>query len=105
MDIQNVRNSIKDGSFRVSDHAVDEMQEDDLDLNNVLHSVENGEIIEEYPESRIAPSCLIFGNDYETKPVHSVWGYFKKKLFSVLVTVYRPSQEEWLEDNKTRRLK
>ena len=105
MDTQDIRDSVRNGNFKVSDHAFDEMQEDDLDLENVLHSLENGEIIEQYPKSRIAPSCLINGVDYEDNSVHSVWGFFKEKLFSVLVTVYKPSNEEWRDDNKTRRNK
>ena len=103
MNIDEISNSIQNGNYKVSDHAFDEMDEDNLDLENVLHSVENGEIIEDYPKSRIAPSCLISGNDYESNPVHSVWGYFKEKLFSVLVTVYKPNETEWMDDKKTRR--
>ena len=103
LNIDEIRNSIKVGNYKVSDHAFEEMDADNLDLDSVLHSVENGEIIENYPKSRIAPSCLINGVDYESKPVHSVWGYFKEKLFSVLVTVYKPNPEEWTEDNKQRR--
>ena len=45
MDTQDIRDSVRNGNFKVSDHAFDEMQEDDLDLENVLHSLENGEII------------------------------------------------------------
>lgn len=105
MNIQDIRDSVRNGNFKVSDHAFDEMNEDDLDLENVLHSLENGEIIEQYPKSRIAPSCLINGIDYEENPVHSVWGFFKEKLFSVLVTVYKPNNDEWMDDNKTRRKK
>jgi Domain of unknown function (DUF4258) len=92
MNIDEIRNSIQSGNYKVSDHAFEEMDEDNLDLNTVLHSVENGEVIEDYPKSRIAPSCLINGNDYDRNPVHSVWGYFKEKLFSVLIThlTHRP---------------
>jgi hypothetical protein len=70
-------------------------------LDNVLQSVENGEIIEDYPKSRISPSCLISGMDYESNPVYSVWGYFKEKLFSVLITVYKPNQTEWMDEKET----
>ena len=103
MRIEDIWNSIQSGNYKVSEHAFEEMDEDNLDLENVLHSIENGEIIENYPKSRIAPSCLISGTDYESNAVHSVWGYFKEKLFSVLITVYIPNQNEWKEDNKTRR--
>ena len=81
------------------------MSEDNLGLADVLYSVENGEIIEDYPESRIAPSCLILGKDFDYNSIHSVWGYFQDTSYSVLITVYKPNKKEWMDDQKTRRVK
>ena len=101
--IENILRAIREDQFRISNHAVEEMENDDLDLYNVLHSIEKGEIIEEYPESRITPSCLILGIDTKSNPVHSVWGYFEERYYSVLITVYKPNRREWMEDFKPRR--
>jgi len=103
--IEDILRTIREDQFRISNHAVEEMENDDLDLENVLYSVEKGKIIEEYPKSRITSSCLIFGMDTKFNPIHSVWGFFEEKYYSVLITVYIPNQNEWMEDFKTRRSK
>ncbi len=101
--IESILRTIRENQFRISNHAVEEMENDGIYLDDVLHSVEKGEIIEEYPKSRITQSCLLLGMDTKSKPVHSVWGYFEEKFYSALITVYRPNRKEWMEDFKTRR--
>jgi hypothetical protein len=104
MNIEEIKKSIQNGNYRITEHAFEEMEEDNLDLDNILYSVNNGEIIEDYPNSRITPSCLIYGNDHQSNPIHSVWGFFKEKLFSVLITVYKPDPSKWSHDFKTRKI-
>ena len=63
----------------------------------------HGEIIEEYPEDRPYPSCLVYGDTFGGEPVHSVWAYNEESGFAVIITVYRPDPTRWKPDWKTRR--
>lgn len=67
-------------------------------------SVFQGEIIEDYPDDKPYPSCLIYGNTFSQKPVHSVWAYNQENRWAVVITVYRPDPQRWI-DWRTRRPK
>ena len=95
--------AIRTNRVRITDHADEEAQNDRLILDEILHSVENGEIIEDYPEDKPFPSCLIYGNGSDGSPIHSVWAYNDGNGWAVLITVYRPDPTEWT-DWKVRKL-
>jgi len=48
---------------------------------------------------------LILGKNLKGEPIHSVWAYNVETKASVLITVYRPHPERWMEDWRTRRKK
>jgi hypothetical protein len=102
MIIDLIRQAINANRYRISKHAVIEMRNDEFDLDDVLLSVENGKVIENYPEDKRSPSCLIFGYSYNERSIHSVWGYMEQ--VAICITVYQPDPKEWI-DNETRRKK
>jgi len=100
--IENIKEAIRLKKIKVTDHAFEEMQNDRLKLEDVYISVLNGEIIEFYAKDRPYPSCLIFGKNFLGEPIHSVWAYYEKTGWSILITVYRPEPERWI-NSKIRR--
>ncbi len=103
INIDDIIESIKAGKVRITDHADDEAQADDLLFEDIVISVQRGEIIEQYPDDKPYPSCLIYGKNFKSEPIHSVWAYNVEVKASVLITVYRPDLKRWMEDWKTRR--
>jgi hypothetical protein len=97
MEIGNVIEAIKNKRFRVTDHADEEANADRLSLDDILISVLGGEIIEDYPDDSPYSSCLILGKTASGEPVHSVWAYNIENRWTVLVTVYRPDPQRWIE--------
>lgn len=95
--IDDIRSALLKENFRVSDHADEESKNDNLVFEDILFSVMNGEIIENYPDDRPFPSCLIYGKNSMGEPIHTVWGYKREKESSVLITVYRPDPERWID--------
>jgi hypothetical protein len=67
MKIDNIIEAIHKGRLRISDHADEEAEADDLTFDEVYFSVLHGEIIEDYPHDGLYPSCLkydmTFGGD------------------------------------------
>lgn len=102
MKLSQILESIKSGKIRISDHADEEAQTDNLLLEEILESVRVGEIIEDYPEDKPYPSCLIFGKTSKGDPIHSVWGYNQNNGWAVLITVYRPDSSRWIDWKKRR---
>jgi hypothetical protein len=75
MNINSIRDAIQRGHVRISDHADEEAEADQLMFDEIYFSILHGEIIEDYPDDKPYPSCLIFGMTLSGDPVHSVWAY------------------------------
>ena len=59
----------------------------------------SGEIIEEYPDDKYSPSCLIYGKTEVGRDLHIQVTY---PPTVVVITVYGPDPKEWV-DCRTRR--
>ena len=103
MDINNIINAIRNKRIRITDHADEEAENDKLTFEKIYFSVFNGEIIEDYPDDKPYPSCLIYGETFSGEPVHSVWAFNEQTQWAVLVTVYRPDPDKWTEGRKRRK--
>ncbi|NTV45905.1 MAG: DUF4258 domain-containing protein [Chlorobiales bacterium] len=102
MQIENLLDTIRNNRIRITDHTDEETHSDQLTFEEVIIRVVNGEIIEDYPTDKPFPSCLIYGENYKREPIHSVWAYNPENKWAVLITVYRPDPDRWI-DWKTRR--
>jgi hypothetical protein len=103
MDIAEIVEAMRLGRIRVTDHADEEAEADQLTFDEIYCSVLHGEIIEEYPTDRPYPSCLIYGQTFRGDPVHSVWAYNERNGWAVLITVYRPDPDLWINRRERRR--
>ncbi len=52
------------------------------------------EIIEEYPDDKYSPSCLIYGKRKRGKNLH-IQVSLPPKV--VVITMYKPDLEEWID--------
>lgn len=57
---------------RVTQHAQQEMVEEDVTLDEVLQVVATGQILEYYPEHRRGACCLLFGRTRLGRVLHTV---------------------------------
>ena len=97
MNIEIIINAIRNSRVRITDHADEEAVDDCLSYEEIYFSVTYGEVIENYPSDKPYPSCLILGKNFSDEPIHSVWGYNPENLWAVLITVYRPDSERWID--------
>ena len=63
--------------------------------------IEEGSIIEDYPEDARGHSCLVLGHGITRRAVHVVCS--PKMEYLVIITVYIPNREQWSIDFRTRR--
>ncbi len=68
----------------------------------ILESVESYEVIDAYPSDKYLPSYLVFCR-HEGSVFHALFAADVQGKNVRLVTAYRPSEEEWEPDLKTRR--
>lgn len=97
MNLAWIHDAIRLDRIRITNHAVEEAEDDRLLLDEILASVLSGELIEDYPRDKPYPSCLIYGRNQEGQAIHSVWAYNEDTDWAVLVTVYRPDPARWID--------
>jgi hypothetical protein len=102
IEIHSIIESIKARKFRITDHADEEAYNDQIPLSKALDTISLGEILEQYPDDKPYPSCLIFSKLESGDPVHTVWAFNRATNSSVLITTYRPDPRKWI-DGKIRR--
>ncbi|MBI4483742.1 MAG: type II toxin-antitoxin system HicA family toxin [Acidobacteria bacterium] len=56
-----------------------------------------------HPDDRPCPSCLIYGNSFNGEPIHSVWAHNQGSQWAVLITVYRPDPNRWIDWRRRRK--
>ena len=94
MDIGAIQEKIRLGDYRFSDHAIKRMIERAIRRTEVEETVNNGAIIEEYPEDKYSPSCLIYGQTLVKRDLH-IQASLPPKV--VIITVYEPDPSEWID--------
>lgn len=99
--ISMLRSLAKRRLIKWTTHCAARIQERGILRTEILCGIENGEIIEQYPEDFPYPSCLILGLEKLNKPLHIVVGC--DKAFIYIITAYYPDNMKWEGGFKTRK--
>ena len=102
MDIKDIAELIEQGCLQWKRHALERMMERGILRSSVKHILVEGKIIEQYPDDKPFPSCLILGFLNEN-PLHVVVGLDQKDRWCYIITVYRPDFNHFEQDFKTRK--
>lgn len=89
-------------SVKFSGHALRRMFERSLSLEEVIFTIQAGEMIAVYPDDKPYPSELRLGW-VRDRPVHVVVAQNQENNECYVITAYVPSLEIWNDDFKTRR--
>jgi hypothetical protein len=85
----------------ITRHSKKRMEERGIKVDDVLHCIDSGEIIEQYEDDKPLPSCLILGKDMKNEGIHIVVS--KDEEYIYLITAYCPDDTRWEIDLKTRK--
>lgn len=96
-----LREKCDNGTVIWSDHIIKRLQERILYREDVYNVLNNGKIIEQYPNSYPHPSCLMSGNDLNGNPLHIVVAC--KDNLVTMITAYFPTTDKFEDDLETRK--
>ena len=73
-----------------------------IHVDEVLRTLQAGEIIEKYHQDKPCPSCLVLGRTGEGRPLHVVCAPVPTERKLIIVTVYQPDPARWDAEFKRR---
>lgn len=95
-----IRTQAAERAIRITDHAREEMEEESITLAEVLEAIAHGQIIENYPDHKRGPCCLLYGLTARKRPLHVVCTTSLPKL--VIITAYVPVPPKWIAPTERR---
>ena len=93
--IDEIIKKIREGLYEYSQHAVDQSVVRIISNKEIREAIEHGKIIEDYPDDKYGPSCLIYGKTENGRPIHVQCSYPSRSLIKI-ITVYEPKFTLWI---------
>jgi hypothetical protein len=81
--------------IRITQHAHQEMAEENITLDEVLKAIASGSILENYPAHRRGACCLLNGIARKGRPLHIV-------CTTASATLYKPRPPKWVTSAQRR---
>ncbi len=99
--IEQIRAKISENAFEFTRHAADQSILRKITISEVREAIQNAQIIEDYPDDKYGPSCLVLGYTLKKRPLHIQCSYPSRPVLKI-ITLYQPDPALWV-DNKVRR--
>ena len=95
--LDHIRDKIAGRQYEFSKHAVDQTIMRDISVSELEQAISSrSEVIEDYPEDKYGPSCLVLGFTSGGRPLHVQCSYPAQPLIKI-ITVYEPDPELWID--------
>lgn len=94
--IDQIRAKIQADQFEISQHAVNNSILRHVTLQEVREAFAQGEIIEDYPDDKYGPSCLVLGFTRNGRPLHIQCSHSSRPLLKI-IALYQPDPDKWIE--------
>ncbi len=95
--LEEIQSKIQQRQYEFSKHAVDQSIIRDISVAEVEEAI-SGRIegVEDYPDDKYGPSCLILGFTRTGRPLHLQCSYPSRPLIKV-ITLYEPDPDLWVD--------
>jgi hypothetical protein len=94
--LEEIQRKILRRKYEFSKHAVDQSIVRDISVAEVEEAISGrSEIIEDYPDDKYGPSCLILGFTNAGRPLHLQCSYPNRTLVKI-ITLYEPDLDLWV---------
>jgi len=96
--VQRIQEALRAARYRLSTHAESEREAELILVREIEEALLSPrcEVLEEYPGDPRGHSALILGFTSDGQPIHAVLGFSKEDII-VVITVYRPKPNEWID--------
>jgi Domain of unknown function (DUF4258) len=99
--LSEIQNQLRAGEFEFTRHAFKRVVERNISELEIIQVGENVVIIEDYPDDKYSPSCLLLGLTILGRGLHLQVSRMDSNILKI-ITIYEPNNDEWI-DYRTRR--
>jgi hypothetical protein len=83
--------------YELSKHAVDQSIVRDISVSEIEEAFAGKcEVIENYPDDKYGPSCLVLGFTKKGRPLHLQCSYPSRPIVKI-ITLYEPNLSLWID--------
>ena len=94
--IEQARAELAAGAYELSRHAYLRALQNNIPALEIAEAGERAIIIEDYPDDKYSPSCLLLGFTRAGRPLHMQVSLADTDLVKI-VTLYEPDGGEWVD--------
>jgi len=95
--VEEIQSKIPQRQYEFSRHAVDQSIIREISIVEMEEAIlGRSELVEDYPEDKYGPSCLILGFTKTGRPLHIQCSYPSRPLIKI-ITLYEPDQDLWVD--------
>ena len=94
--IDEIREKFALDKVEFTKHATVRSLARNISVQDIREAIAVGEVIEDYPNDKYGPSCLIFGRTNSERPLHMQCSDPSRDVLKI-ITVYEPDPTEWIE--------
>ena len=99
--LQEVQSQLSTGEFEFSRHALKRVVERNIGDQEIRQAGMQANIIEDYPDDKYSPSCLLLGFTKTGRPLHIQVSLAETELVKI-ITIYEPDPSEWINYSQRR---
>ncbi len=99
--LDDIRHQLTTGEFEFSRHAFKRTVERNISELEIRQAGTEAILIEDYPDDKYSPSCLLLGFTNAKRPLHFQVSYVESDLTKI-ITIYEPDSAEWIDYKKRR---
>ena len=99
--IEAIRQKVAANDFEFLQHAVDQTILRHISVQEIREAFGTGKVIEDYPDDKYGPSCLVLGVTAGGKAIHVQCTHASRSLVKI-ITVYEPDPNEWIGNEQRR---
>ncbi len=100
--LEAIRAKMLRGEFEFSQHATDQSIRRWITVQELREAMQAPELIEDYPDAKYGPSCLIPGFTNSGRPLHIHCSHASREIVKI-ITLYEPSPSIWLGFKRRRK--
>ncbi len=94
--LEELRTKFLNDEFEFSRHALDQTLLREISVQEIQETIQVAMIVEDYPNDKYGPSCLLFGLTNQNRPIHIQCTYPSLPLIKI-ITAYEPNPAKWID--------